>query len=112
MKIITTREIRSETKSFFELAEKERVAIKRGNKYVNLIVTDEPDTVFVNKEWISEFMAIPMEYRCNPFDVSQSGDLFFADKRNIEHLNAAVNQARGGQTKKLSKAEQKKLLGL
>ena len=113
MKIITTREIRSETKTFFELAEKERVAIKRGNKYVNLIVTDKPDAVFIDKEWIGEFMAIPMEYRCNPFDVSPSGDLFFADKRNIEHLNAATNQARGDRkTKKLSMAEQQKLLGL
>jgi hypothetical protein len=112
MKIITTREIRNETKAFFELAEKERVAIKRGNKYVNLIVTDEPDTKFVSKEWIDEFMSIPMEYRCNPFDISPSGDLFFADKRNVEHLDNAVIRARSGQTGKLSKADQMKILGL
>jgi len=48
MKIITTREIVRETKTYFELAEKERIAVKRGRKYVNLIVTDDPDTKFVS----------------------------------------------------------------
>jgi hypothetical protein len=112
MKIITTREIRNEAKTFFELAERERVSIKRGNKYVNLIVTDEPDTKFVSEEWVNEFMAIPMKYRCNPFDTSPSGDLFFADKRNVEHIKKATSQARNGQTRKLSKADQKHLFDL
>jgi hypothetical protein len=112
MKIITTREIRNETKTYLELAEKERVAIKRGKKYVNLIITDEPDTKIVNEEWIDEFMLIPVEYRCNPFDYSPSGDLYFADKRNIEHLNKALTQARNGQTRKLSKTEQRQLFEL
>ncbi|MDR2691514.1 MAG: type II toxin-antitoxin system YoeB family toxin [Dysgonamonadaceae bacterium] len=35
----------------------------------------------VEKEgWINEFMSIPMEYHCNPFDINPSGDLFFANK--------------------------------
>jgi hypothetical protein len=108
MKIITTREIRNEAKAFFELAEKERVAIKRGNKYINLIVTNEPDTKFVSEVWINEFMSIPVEYRVNPFNVSSSGDLFFADKRNIDHIDKALK----GQTKRLSKEEQKNLFTL
>lgn len=105
MKIITTREIREKTKTFFELAEKERVAIKRGKKYVNLIVTDSPDTKFLSEDWIKEFMSIPDEYRVNPFEVSPSGDLFFADKRNLEHIDKAIN----GKKIKLSKIEQIKL---
>ncbi|WP_298653501.1 hypothetical protein [uncultured Proteiniphilum sp.] len=108
MKIITTREIVRETKTYFELAEKERVAVKRGRKYVNLIVTDDPDTKFVSEDWINEFMSIPAEYRINPFDVSPSGDLFFADKRNIEHIDKAL----AGQTKRLSEEERKKLFSL
>jgi len=112
MKIITTREIRNKTKTFFELAEKERVAIKRGNKYINLVVTDSPDVQLVSEKWINEFMSIPMEYRCNPFDISPSGDLFFADKRNVEHIEKAVMQARNGQTKTLSKAEQEQFFDL
>lgn len=93
MRIITTREIRQETKMFFELAEKERVSIKRGkNKYVNLIVSDSPDTKLFCEDWLKEFFNIPAEYRVNPFDVSPSGDLFFADKRNLERIEKAVEQ--------------------
>lgn len=93
MRIITTREIRQETKMFFELAEKERVSIKRGkNKYVNLIISDSPDTKLFSEDWLKEFFNIPAEYRVNPFDVSPSGDLFFADKRNLERIEKAVEQ--------------------
>ena len=108
MKVITTREIVRETKTYFELAEKERVAVKRGKKYVNLIVTDNPDDKFVNEDWINEFMNIPEEYRVNPFDRSPSGDLFFADRRNIDH----IDKARTGRTKRLSDEERKELFSL
>jgi hypothetical protein len=112
MRIITTREFREKQKNYFELAETERVAVKRGTKYVNLVVTDKPDARFFFEDWMKEFMSIPLQYRCNPFEVSPSGDLFYADKRNIEHLNKSIEQARSGQIKKLSKAEQSKLLTL
>lgn len=108
MKIITTREIVRKTKTYFDLAERERVAVKRGRKYVNLIVTDNPDTKFVSENWIDEFMSIPSEYRINPFEVSPSGDLFFADKRNIEHIDKAL----AGRTKRLSDEERKELFSL
>ena len=103
MKVITTREIVRQTKTYFDMAEKERVMVKRGKKYVNLIVSDEPDTKFVNEKWIKEFMSIPVEFRLNPFEVSPSGDLFFADKRNLEH----IDKAQKGQVKTLSKEDQK-----
>lgn len=108
MKVITTREIVRETKTYFELAEKERVAVKRGKKYVNLIVTDSPDDKFVNEEWINEFMNIPEEYRVNPFDLSPSGDLFFADRRNIDHLD----KARKNHAIRLTEDERNKLFSL
>ncbi len=88
--------MRADVKTFFDLAEKERVAIKRGRKYVNLVVTSEPDSKFVSEEWIKEFMSIPMEHRCNPFEISPSGDLFFADKRNVEKLNKSIQQSKSG----------------
>lgn len=91
MKVITTREIRSETKLYFELAEKERVVVKRGKKFVNLIVSDEPDRIFLDENWVKGFMEIPAEYRINPFEISPSGDLYYADKRNVERLKAAIN---------------------
>ncbi len=50
MRLITTRDIARQTKTYFDLAEVERVAVKRGNKFVNLIVTDTPDAKFINAE--------------------------------------------------------------
>lgn len=81
------------SKTFFDLAETERVAVKRGNKFVNLIVSDSPDKSYVDSDWIKEFMAIPSEHRCNPFDYSPSGDLFWADIRNVDKVNKAVDNA-------------------
>lgn len=112
MKIITTREFRSEAKTYFELAETEKVAVKRGKKYIRLVVTDSPDKTLVDQDWIKQFLDIPEQYRCNPFEVSPSGDIFFADKRNVEHLNKAIEKAKNGKAISLSKEEQKKFLGL
>ncbi|MDR2929006.1 MAG: hypothetical protein LBV41_12530 [Cytophagaceae bacterium] len=108
MKVIATREIRSVTKTFFELAEKERFFVKIRNKHINLIVSDNPEKTYVDEDCIRQFMNIPAEYRVNQFELSPSGDLFFADKRNIAH----IAEARKGQTKRLSKEEQKEFFGL
>lgn len=96
-------------KTFFEMAERERVVVKRGKKYVNLIVTENPDTKFVTEEWVKEFISIPEEYRINPFEISPSGDLFYADKRNVEHLKMAMDQARNGELNIMTKEEQKEI---
>ena len=105
MRIITTREMRQEAKSFFELAEQEIVSVKRGkNKYVNLVVTDSPDKKFFSEDWLKEFLAIPAEYRINPFEVSPSGDLFFADKRNLKRLEENIAQAKKSETVELTPA--------
>lgn len=90
MKVITTRQIRNEMKTYFELAEKERVLVKRGDKFINLVVTDDPDRVIVDENWLKDFFNIPEEYRCNPFDTSPSGDLFWADKRNVKAAKDAI----------------------
>jgi hypothetical protein len=111
MKIITTRELRKETKTFFDLAERERIAIKRGKKYVNLIVSNDPDKKYVDEDWIREFMSIPEKYRCNPFEISPTGDLFFADRRNVEHIDQAIRQAKEGKVKELTPELRKELFG-
>lgn len=92
MKIISTREFRNGAKAYFELAEKERVAVKRGKKFVNFIVTDAPDSPFFNEAWIKVFLAIPEKHRCNPFDISSTGDLFWADKRNVEQFKNRLSK--------------------
>lgn len=106
MKILTTREIRADLKTFFELAETERVAVKRGNKYVNLVVTSEPNNNFVSDKWVKEFMSIPNEYRCNPFEYSPTGDLYFADKRNIVKIETLIQDSKSGKRTKVSSKEE------
>jgi antitoxin (DNA-binding transcriptional repressor) of toxin-antitoxin stability system len=76
------------------------------NKVENLVVTDDPDTKLFSENYLKEFMSIPAAFRVNPFDVSPSGDLFFADRRNLEHIEKAKNS----KIRTLSKEEQKKLL--
>ena len=109
MKVITAREMRNDAKAFFELAEKESVAVKRGkNKYVNLVVTDSPDKKFITDDWVKEFFKIPAEYRVNPFDVSPSGDLFWADKRNVEHVDKSIQEIKEGNFTRVETKEELK----
>ncbi len=92
MKIITTRELRNQTKAVFEMAEKERVAIRRGDKFWELTESDDPTIVPIDGDWVREFLAIPEEFRVNPFDISPSGDIYWADKRNVDDLNRAIER--------------------
>lgn len=110
MKIISTREFRNEAKTYFELAEKERVVVKRGEKFVNFIVTDEPDSQFFGEYWIKEFLAIPENYRCNAFDVSPSGDLYWADKRNVDRPKRTISDSQSNGNVTVTTAEQLKSL--
>jgi|GEM_PF-502114 len=105
MKVLTTREFRGSTKNYFALAENERVSIKRGGKYINLVVSDDPSTVFVDTKWVKGFFSIPEQYRCNPFDYVDSGDLFFADKRNIEKIDKGMQEAEEGKVTEMKPGE-------
>ena len=111
MRVITTRDIVRQTKTYFDMAETERVAVRRGKKYVNMIVSDSPDKIYLDEDWIREYLEIPEEYRCNPFDISTTGDIYFADKRNIERLRESMEQAKAGKIRRLSREAQKELLG-
>jgi hypothetical protein len=62
-----------------------------------------------NKRWLTAFFDIPAEFRVNPFDVSPSGDLFFADKRNLDAIDEGLASGEG---KVYSMQEIKRLLGL
>ncbi len=48
-----------------------------------------------NKKWVKEFMSIPQEHRVNPFEMSPSGDLFYADKRNVDLIKEAFEEDEG-----------------
>jgi hypothetical protein len=112
MKIITTRELRNQTKAVFEMAETERVAVKRGKKYAIQTMSEDPAKPLLDETWVREFFSIPEEFRVNPFDVSPSGDVFWADRRNVEELDRAVKAAHEGPTYILTREEQAKFFGL
>ncbi len=33
---------------------------------------------------------VPKEYRCNPYEISPSGDMFWADKKNVDIVKKAI----------------------
>ena len=105
MKVVSTREIRGSIKTYFELAEQERVSVKRGKKYINLIVSKDPAVRYVDEDWIKEFMAIPEKYRLNPFEISPSGDLFFADRRNVAKIDKGIKEAQEGKVKAMKEGQ-------
>jgi len=90
MVIVSSREFRDNQNKYFDLAEEEKVFVKKGKKYINLNVTDEPDNDLDNESWLKNFFSIPSKYRCNPFEMSPSGDLFWADKRNVEYVQEKI----------------------
>jgi len=82
MKIITSREFRDNQKKYFDMVDnKEQVVVKRsGNRSYKLIPVTDDDML----------VDIPKEYRCDPYEISPSGDMFWADKRNVEIVRKAI----------------------
>ncbi|KAA6328115.1 hypothetical protein EZS27_022961 [termite gut metagenome] len=78
MVIISTQEFRDNQKKFFDLAEKERVIIKRGKKLVELVVSDK----------LSE----------NP---SPSGDIWFDDPENMASVMRGIEDVKAGKVTKI-----------
>jgi hypothetical protein len=115
MKIISAKEFKETPNSYFNLAEQEKVVIRRGKKFINLTVSEtieeEPENI-IDENWFEEYLSIPEEYRCNPFEISPSGDLFWADKRNIEEVNKGIEDVKAGRVVTVKKGDIKKLLGL
>ena len=85
MVVISSREFRDNQARYFDLVDnKNQILIQRGrNKAYRLIPVSEDDYIY----------PIPPEYLCNPFDISPSGDMFWADKRNVEKLNETLERS-------------------
>ncbi|MDO5522488.1 MAG: hypothetical protein Q4G48_00405 [Bacteroidia bacterium] len=112
MVVISPTELRNEQKKYLDLAEKEQVVIKRGKKFIQLNVSDK---IHENEleEWVKDFLAIPEEYRCNPFDISPSGDVFFADKRNLAAIEKGRKDIEEGRVREINSIEEfRQMLGL
>lgn len=89
MRIITTKEFRENQKTFFDLAEKERVIIKRGKKLVELVVTEKLDD--------------------NP---SPSGDTWFDDPDNLAMVLKGIEEIKEGKGREVGMDDIRELLGL
>ena len=85
MLVISSREFRNKQAQYFDLADnREHIIIQRGkDKSYRLLPITEDDYI----------THIPKEFLCNPFDISPSGDMFWADKRNVEKLKESLAQA-------------------
>lgn len=81
MKIVTSREFRDNQKKYFEMVDNnEQVIVKRKNRAYKLVPVSDDDML----------VDIPKEFRCDPYEVSPSGDTFWADKRNVEKVKKAI----------------------
>ena len=90
MIVVSTREFRANQKKFFDLAEVQRVIIKRKDQFLEIV--PRGNTI--------------------PESISPSNDPYFDNPRNIERILESSGQAKNGQTKPLSQALRKKLFDL
>ena len=81
MRIVTSREFRDNQKKYLDMVDNnEQVIVKRKSRAYKLVPVNDDD-MLVN---------IPKEFRCDPYEISPSGDIFWADKRNIEKVKKAI----------------------
>ncbi len=89
MLVITPTELRQNQSKFLDLAETQRVLIKKKNKFIELILRGES---------IPEF-------------ISPSGDPFFDDPRNIDKILAAEEEVKSGKVVELTDEVMSDLFG-
>ncbi|WLD22983.1 hypothetical protein NU10_09670 [Flavobacterium dauae] len=82
MKKITEKQFKQNIDAFLEQATDEPIQIEMKNNTLYFSTID--NLQIIDNDWIKEFMAIPEEFRVNPFEISDSGDLYWADIRNVE----------------------------
>lgn len=82
MRIVTSREFRDNQKKYFDMVDnKEQVIVKRSKNRAYKLVPVIDDDILIE---------IPKKYRCDPYEISPSGDMFWADKRNVEIVKKAI----------------------
>lgn len=83
MRVVSSREFRDHQKKYFEMVDNnEQVVVRRKNRAYKLVPVTEDDML----------VEIPKQYRCDPYEISPSGDVFWADKRNIEIVKNAIEK--------------------
>ncbi len=81
MRVVSSREFRDHQKKYFDMVDNnEQVVVWRKNRAYKLVPVSDDDTL----------VEIPKEFRCDPYEISPSGDVFWADKRNVEIVKKAI----------------------
>lgn len=88
MKKITEIQFKQNIDAFLEQATDEPIQIELVNN--TLYLSTIQNTNVIDNEWVKEFMAIPEEFRINPFEISDYGDLYWADKRNVDGVKKII----------------------
>jgi len=88
MKKITEKEFKKNIDAVVEQATDEPIQIETESN--TLYLSTIRNINIIDNEWVKEFMAIPEEFRINPFEISDSGDLHWADKRNVEAVKSII----------------------
>ena len=65
---------------------------KRNSKWLATKILESSETKTA-KPLDPEIAKIPEEFRCDPYEISPSGDPFFADKRNVEYVRKSIEEA-------------------
>jgi len=85
MLVVSSRDFRNNQAQYFDLVDnREQVVIQRGKDKAYRLLSVASD------DYIDH---IPEEYLCNPFEISPSGDMFWADRRNVEKLEKSLEMA-------------------
>lgn len=88
MKKITEKEFKKNIDAVVEQATDEPIQIETESN--TLYLSTIRNINIIDNEWVKEFMAIPEEFRINPFEISDSGDLYWADRRNVEAVKSII----------------------
>ncbi len=88
MKKIAEKQFKQNIDAFLVQATDKPIQIEMDNNTLYLSAID--NLQIIDNEWVKEFMAIPKEFRVNPFEISDSGDLYWADKRNVEAVKEVI----------------------
>ena len=88
MKKINEKQFKQNIDAFLEQATEEPIQIEMKDNTLYFSTID--NLQIIDNDWIKEFMAISEEFRVNPFEISDSGDLYWADRRNVEVVNDTI----------------------
>lgn len=92
MIVVSSREFRTNMMSYFTESNGDDFIVKTRD-HGSFKVKIEP----IKKD--DAILSIPPEFRRNPYEISPSGDPFFADQRNIDMIEERLKEIESGEAK-------------